>query len=472
MNRTPVFLAVAMLVAGSPAGAGVFLKFGGQPASQVVHPKGYNGSGAALNISVCLNPNLPATGGLAQAEQSVRNAVAEYNRLQGKVGNVITNPTPNDDFEGVLLHELGHCLGMDHTTFGPSEVGSGSPLLYFANAGPGTNATINAVVGADNVRATRDDARSDDVNFNWFRSGNNNPFDVLPATIDRTTYSINTANLPGGHNYVEVATSFGPCNGSQPDSSTLRGQPRTQNTMFPVICGNNLLRELSRDDAALLRIARAGVNGVQGNADDYTATLTYVGQTSTCDIVIGFANSTGYAQCDVGATLGGGLGTDAAITTAVITHRLSVPWAYNQVDTTNSAVGPQFAANSPANNSTTAMGGGTIGTQLNRNITFTVSGGSGAGTTQLTCTVGSGTVSVASGSPQTVNVGGSANAVVARFTLTASAQTGVINCAAVRQGAATNNFSYTFTANAGTVIPASRVFCSGFEIGEVTGCVN
>ncbi len=472
MNRTPRVLAVAILLASSAAHAGVFLKFGGQPASQVVHPKGYTGSGAALNISVCLNPNLPANGGLAQAEQSVRNVVAEYNRLQGRVGNVITNPTPNDDFEGVLLHELGHCIGMDHVTYGPSEVGGGSPLLYFANAGAGTNATINATIGADNVRSTRDDARSDDVNFNWFRSGVNNPFDALPAIIDRTTYSISTANLPGGHNFVELGTSFGPCNGSQPDSSTLRGQPRTQNTMFPVSCGNNLLRELSRDDATLLRIARAGVNGVQGNADDYTATLSYVGQTSNCDIVIGFANTTGYAQCDVGATIGGGLGVDAAITTAVITHRLSVPWAYNQVDTTTSNVGPLFAALSPTNNSTTAMGGGTIGTQLNRNITYTVSGGSGTGTTQLTCSVGSGTVSVVSGSPQTVSVGGSANAVVVRFTLTALAQTGVVNCAAVRQGAATNNFSYTFTANAGSVLPASRVFCSGFENGEVTGCVN
>jgi len=137
-----------------------------------------------------------------------------------------------------------------------------------------------------------------------------------------------------------------------------------------------------------------------------------------------------------------------------------------------SNIGPQFAALSPANNSSTPMGGGTIGTQLTREITYTVSGGSGSGTTQLTCSVGSGTVSVVSGSPQTVGVGGSANAVVVRFTLGAGAQSGVVNCAAVRQGAATNNFSYTFTANAGTVIPASRVFCSGFESGEVTGCVN
>ena len=470
MKRAQIFLAALMVFPVAYAHAGVFLKFSGQPASQVVHPKGYNGSGAALSISVCLNPNLAANGGLNQAEQSVRNAVAEYNRLQGKVGNVVTNPTPGDDFESVFLHELGHCIGMDHTTYGPSEVGEGSPQLYFANAGDGGNGVKNTDDGADNVRATRDDLRSDDVNFNWFRSNVNNPFDVLPAIIDRSTYTINTASLPAGHNFVEVATSFSPCSGGQPDSSALRGQPRTHNTMFPVLCGNNLIREISRDDAALLRIARAGVNGVQGNSDDYTATLTYVGQTSTCDIVIGFSDTTGYAQCDVGATIGGGLGTDAAITTAVITHRRSIAWSYNQTDTTGNNIGPQIAAVSPASGSTTNVGGGTIGSQVNRNITFSASGGSGTGTTQLSCSVQSGTISIVSGTPQTIAVGGSVNPVQVRFTLTPVAQTGVINCTATRQGGSNSNFTYTFTANAGSVPSGTKIFCSGFESGQTGDC--
>jgi len=133
-------------------------------------------------------------------------------------------------------------------------------------------------------------------------------------------------------------------------------------------------------------------------------------------------------------------------------------------------VGPTLSANSPANNSTTNMGGGTIGAQVTRNITFNVAGGSGTGTTQLTCSVGSGTVAINSGTPQTISVGGSANAVVARFTLSASAQSGVINCSAVPQGGSTSNFTYTFTANAGTPVSTNRIFCSGFEPGQTGVC--
>ncbi len=135
-------------------------------------------------------------------------------------------------------------------------------------------------------------------------------------------------------------------------------------------------------------------------------------------------------------------------------------------------VGPQVAAASPASGSTTPLGGGFVGNRVSGSITFSVSGGSGNGTTQLTCSVGSGTVSIASGTPQTIPVNGSAQPVGVRFTLTGGSQSGVVNCSAVRQGGATSNFSYTFTASAGTAQPANRVHCSGFEINEVVGCTQ
>jgi hypothetical protein len=152
--------------------------------------------------------------------------------------------------------------------------------------------------------------------------------------------------------------------------------------------------------------------------------------------------------------------------------RISFNFNAGCITASMSNVGPLLTAASPANSSSTSLGGGTTGAQVNGNITFNVSGGSGTGTTQLTCSVGSGTLSVVSGTPQTISVGGSANAVGVRFTLSGAAQQGVVNCSAVRQGAAPGNFTYTFTALAGTAPNPSRIFCSGFESGQTGVCTN
>jgi len=136
-------------------------------------------------------------------------------------------------------------------------------------------------------------------------------------------------------------------------------------------------------------------------------------------------------------------------------------------------IGPTLSAASPASGSTTPMASGSVGATVSSNITFSVSGGSGSGTTTLTCAVASGTVQIASGTPQTISVGGSAAPVVARFTLSSSAQTGVINCTATPQGGSVASFSYTFTAAAGTSTGGGSCtsgvfFRSGFETGENT----
>ncbi len=135
-------------------------------------------------------------------------------------------------------------------------------------------------------------------------------------------------------------------------------------------------------------------------------------------------------------------------------------------------VGPQVSAVAPASGSSTPLGGGFVGNRVSGSITFAVGGGSGTGTTGLTCSVGSGTVAITSGTPQTIAVNGSAAPVGVRFTLTGGSQSGVVNCSAVRQNGATSNFTYTFTASAGTSPPANRVHCSGFEINEVVSCTQ
>lgn len=194
--------------------------------------------------------------------------------------------------------------------------------------------------------------------------------------------------------------------------------------------------------------------------------------------VLGFGHSCGDAQspsCGSDPTLnaaimraflheggrGATLGTD---------DRAGAAIAYPQPGGGN--VGPQVSANTPASGSSTPLGGGFVGNRVSGSITFAVSGGSGTGTTELTCSVGSGTVSITSGTPQTIAVSGSAAPVGVRFTLTGGSQSGVVNCSAVRQNGATSNFTYTFTAQAGTAQPANRVHCSGFEINEVVSCTQ
>ncbi|MCK7594493.1 hypothetical protein [Pseudomarimonas salicorniae] len=117
-------------------------------------------------------------------------------------------------------------------------------------------------------------------------------------------------------------------------------------------------------------------------------------------------------------------------------------------------VGPTLSPVSPLNNSTTALAGGSSGTTVSANISFQASGGAAAGTTQLVCS-GSGGVSIGSGSPQTVAVGGTVAPVVARMVLGGSAQSGSVACTMTPQNGTPVNYSFNFTA------PAASAACTG-----------
>jgi uncharacterized repeat protein (TIGR01451 family) len=334
LSRAPqAATAVLLLCASASAGAGTFLQFSNRPPNQVVHPNGYSGAGGEVTVDVCLDSNaMPLSG---NPEQAIRNVVAAYNRNTAVLGNLATNNAGKVDFESVLLHETGHCIGMDHNALGPSEIGTqdfNHPQLYFSNAKRGGNAAFNTSAGADGVRGTRDDVRDDDVNISWFRKGVNDPWAIPSGTIDRVTYGVDLSDLPPNYNFVELASSFAPCNGGQPNSSLLNAKPSTQNTMFPVLCTNSFLRDLAPDDLTTLRIARAGTDGMQGTGDDYTTRLQYVGISSSCDIVVQFVNNAGFAFCQVGAS--GPPGGDLTITTAFARFQNSVDWHFNQSDTT------------------------------------------------------------------------------------------------------------------------------------------
>lgn len=346
MSRAPLAAALIVALAPSLASAGAFLlgsdTLNNQALNVVTHVKGYplgaNPVGANYVVTVCLNPNTTPVA----AEQPVRNAIAELNRLQGMNGNVTAGPGGGQrDFESVMLHELGHCMGLDHNVLGPSELQVGNVTdarLYYTNSRPNV-AGFQTNAGADGVRASRDDIRGDDQNVHWFRSGVNDPFADLPAVVDQSNYTVSIASLPVGHLYPEAATSHDPCDpqGGAASTSDLPGRAaNTQSIMMPVLCSNNSIRKLAKDDVAQFRIARAGYNGTAGNQDDYTWTMQYVGRVANCDIPISLVDdaSTGFAQCNVGFSLPGNGSGDAVLTSMNLIARASVNWFYNPVDTT------------------------------------------------------------------------------------------------------------------------------------------
>ena len=143
-----------------------------------------------------------------------------------------------------------------------------------------------------------------------------------------------------GNTYAEAATSHSPCAPqAAANTAALPGRvPLTQSVMMPVLCSNNSVRKITKDDEAQLRIARAGYNGTAGNADDYTWTLQYIGRTTVCDIAISLVpdNETGFAVCQVGYTLPNNGANDSVLTSGTLLARNSIAWHFNQTDTTAS----------------------------------------------------------------------------------------------------------------------------------------
>lgn len=336
-SRAP--LAAAFLIAASPfALAGVSLN---PTPGKVMHPAGYTGTGGELVVNVCLDPAFPPASG--NPAQAIQNVIAEYNRHQGRLGNVenaATNGVPPaaTDFESMLMHELGHCTGLDHNVYGPSEVGcsgggcTNNAQLFYTNAANGANGVRNVDDGADNARATGDDLRGDDVNLHWYRAGVNNPF-VQEAVADRNTF-VQSGSLPGSDTFAEASTAFGPCafGSAGSNTSSANGQPATMAVMFPVLCLNNVVRDLSPDDRNTLQVGRAGLDGTAGTGDDYTVRLQYQGtNTSGCQVRIQFPSGGGFF-CQVSFTVSPN--GDRRITSGTIKLQRETDWFFNQNDTT------------------------------------------------------------------------------------------------------------------------------------------
>ena len=286
-----------MLIPGlmffSPAahsGVFAFAELLGEPAT-ITHPSGYTGEAGLLEVTVCIDPSSESK---SELKVAIHNSIRLWNGLEPEAGNARLAPesgVPSSkvDAESVLLHELGHCLGLGHPNLA-SESGLSGEDRRFAKAlpGGGSNNGYTLGSGADGVIATHTDQRGDDTNLHWFRKSNNDPF-TIATTVDGTTYSNDLADLPSGHQFATVA-------GAQVAQN--RGLERSEAVMHQGIHYGEKRCALGHDDAAMIRLGMAGIDRTAGTDTDYDLKLVFVGESSDCDINVKMGGNT-FAYCSI-----------------------------------------------------------------------------------------------------------------------------------------------------------------------------
>ncbi|MBD8525006.1 M12 family metallo-peptidase [Pseudomarimonas arenosa] len=136
----------------------------------------------------------------------------------------------------------------------------------------------------------------------------------------------------------------------------------------------------------------------------------------------------------------------------------------------DAAVGPTLSPLMPTADSSTALAGGSVGAVSEGQIQFSRSGGTGAGSTSLVCSAAGASLSLVSGSTQTISVGGPVDPVALQFVLSDSEQAGSVVCTATPSNGSVSSFQFHFSVPAGVIqapCPADTLFRTGFESDEI-----
>lgn len=265
------------------------------------HARNFNGLGGELEpIRVCLDVQENAALAI-QAEPAVKNVITTFNRFRSLARNTYASGADADvpanayDLESTLLHEMLHAHGLAHPHHA-DEAGLTGDAYYGTKSADGPNNVWNQGAGTDGVHGSADDVRGDDINLHWYQRGVNDP-GALPGVVDESTMARTLAALPAGQLFAananrQVLAGLGYANA---EAAAVQGARPGE-----------AQRHLQHDDIATLRLARAGVDGIQGTPDDYRSTLVYVGrmnnpQGETCQIAVRFDTSTAFASSSIGS---------------------------------------------------------------------------------------------------------------------------------------------------------------------------
>jgi hypothetical protein len=286
---------MALLLVAEGALAGAFIGADSGAPNLIMHPTGYTGAGGPRLVTVCLNPTGVPGGNLNNAEATVQKVVATWNAQRVSTRNLASGanndlPSNQFDLESVLLHDMGHCLGLAHPNHA-SESGLSDPQANGTKSAVGGNGVFNQGAGADGLHGSFDDVRGDDLNLYWYRRNVNRPLE-FPAIIDSSTFT-RSGNLPAGHNFAANA-----------DRAVLDalGISQTESVMQQLTFNDEAQRRLTGEDLSTIRLGASGVDMIQGNADDYSIVLEYVGRTSNCDVDVAFVSGQGFAFCQISAS--------------------------------------------------------------------------------------------------------------------------------------------------------------------------
>ncbi len=203
LRRFGIIIAVLFaFVSNGPVWSGSFW-FDGQNLipNTILHPVGYTGneSNQIVVITIGIRPGSQYANEMRLA---LLRALGTWTDLGPTAGNLDFDsdlPSGQTDFESIVLHEIGHVLGLDHPNL-VDVYGPGSPRRDFAYSGRGLDSTFATVIGTndgtDDIAGSHDDERGDDEGFLWFRRLNNNPFTLDQTEIDEDSYSMSLLDLP------------------------------------------------------------------------------------------------------------------------------------------------------------------------------------------------------------------------------------------------------------------------------------